>query len=323
MPLFLLLRVKRLFLRVAGLPVAASRRLLLLVHIPLLHTLPVLLHHFGTDTLGVRPHAGELHPVDGEPLVVLLLLLLLLLVVGSVAVAAPGFGALHFHQLPFKRQILIYRNSIDGVGRVVGDKPKPSQPASIFVYHQLGVDDQAKLGEELVELLLVDHGVDPPDENLTNPVLLVLGNRPLGVNELAVQNVVLLDHVFHQLGVGKSQETETPRLAGVVVPHNRVVDHLTELTEVGFEPFLRSIPVKPPNKHFTSITANITRLVELRRRQKLLQLVEVAAKIRLLGLLWLLRLLGLLILLLQLVTVLLLLRLPNGTSTKRRGNRRR
>lgn len=83
-----------------------------------------------------------------------------------------------------------------------------------------------------MELLFVYHGINTSYEYLTYLVLFFTCNGSLGIDQLAVQNMVSLDHRIHRLGILESKKPKSTRFPGGTISHDSMVNNLSKFGKI-------------------------------------------------------------------------------------------
>jgi hypothetical protein len=167
----------------------------------LLHTLPILGHHGRrhrtVPALGLHIASAVIEAASSSsPLTTIAAIVELVELIAAtkflaaitaiiIAHVAAGLGALDFDLLAEDLQ----RTTQSGVYSCIaveGDETKPTGSASLFIHHQRGINDSAKLFKEVREIFLSRFLADTADEDLARPLLLLTGNSPLWVNLVQV-----------------------------------------------------------------------------------------------------------------------------------------
>lgn len=142
------------------------------------------------------------------------------------------FGPLDLNGLVLEDEQRLGENLVHGLLGVKGDESETSGPARVLVDHELCVDDGSVLLEERLVVLLGHVGAHAANKDLGRLVLLFSGDGPLGVDDLAVEVVLLGHDGVDALGLAESQEAKASGLACEVVSHDRALEHLAKLGKV-------------------------------------------------------------------------------------------
>lgn len=152
-----------------------------------------------------------------------------------------------------EHDIIVSCHPINCFGRIIGNETVTSRLTSIFVDHQLRINDSTKFFKIISEFFRGDISCDTTHKHLTNLFLFIFWDSSLWVNQLTVKNMLFSQNGINTITGCKGQKGETSGLTSTTISHDICLKNLTIFTEVLFQSIFVSFPVQTTNEKLSNI----------------------------------------------------------------------